>query len=74
MVSVTMLIRASPGRVWEACQTIEKIDGVQRAQVVTGSFDIIVYAELPSTEDLRRMTRAVHEVDGVIQTETCIAI
>ncbi len=74
MVAITMLIRVRPGSVWEACDAIKKIEGVQRAQVVTGPYDIVVYAELDSTEELRRITEAVHAVEGIARTETCVAI
>lgn len=74
MVSVVMLIRAKVGMVWEACESIKKIEGVTKADVVTGPYDIIAYAELPSAEDLRRLTSTIHNIEGVNRTETCIAI
>ena len=74
MVSVIILIRADVGTIWEACKAIEQIDGVQNAQAVTGPYDIIAYAELPSMEDLRRMTKSIHDVNGISRTETCIGI
>ena len=74
MVSVIILIRARVGTIWEACQAISKIDGIQQAHAVTGPYDIIAYAELPSTEDLRRIAKSIHEVEGVTRTETCIGI
>ena len=74
MVSVIILIRARVRTIWEACQSINKIEGVQQAHAVTGPYDIIAYAELPSTEDIRRMAKSIHEVEGVTRTETCIGI
>ncbi|UCE11238.1 MAG: Lrp/AsnC ligand binding domain-containing protein [Candidatus Thorarchaeota archaeon] len=74
MVVVNVLIQVEAGKVWEACKAIESIDGVMRANVVTGPYDVIAYAELPSTEDVRRLMQSVHDVDGVSRTETCIAI
>ena len=73
-VVVYVLIRVQAGKVWEVCQAIGKIDGVSRADVVTGPYDVIAYAELPSTEELRRLTQSIHQVEGVNRTETCIAI
>ncbi|MHA1959511.1 MAG: Lrp/AsnC ligand binding domain-containing protein [Candidatus Thorarchaeota archaeon] len=74
MVVVNVLIQVEAGKVWEACKTIEQIDGVMRANVVTGPYDVIAYAELPSTEDVRSLMQSVHDVEGVTRTETCIAI
>ena len=74
MVIVIILIHASVGTFWESSKEIEKIEGVTKAHAVTGPYDIIAYAELPSTDDLRRITKQIHEVPGVDRTETCIAI
>lgn len=74
MVIVNVLIRAEAGKVWDVCKEIESIDGVSRAHVVTGPYDVIAYADLPSTEDVRRLMQSIHNIEGVTRTETCIAI
>ncbi|MHA2385634.1 MAG: Lrp/AsnC ligand binding domain-containing protein [Candidatus Thorarchaeota archaeon] len=63
MVSVVILIRAEAGAIWEACQ-----------DVVTGPYDMIAYAELPSVEDLRKLMQTLHTVEGISRTETCVSI
>lgn len=73
-VVVYILIRVEAGKVWDVAQAIGKISGVDRANVVTGPYDVIAYAVLPSTEDLRKLMEGIHSVDGVNRTETCIAI
>jgi len=74
MVSVYVLIRADGDKVWEAVTGVKEIDGVTRAEVVTGPYDVIMTAELPSVEGLRRLMKSVHDVEGVERTETCIGI
>ncbi|MCK5301808.1 MAG: Lrp/AsnC ligand binding domain-containing protein [Candidatus Thorarchaeota archaeon] len=74
MVSVYVLIRADGDKVWETVTGVKEIDGVTRAEVVTGPYDVIMMAELPSVEGLRRLMKSVHDVDGVERTETCIGI
>jgi DNA-binding Lrp family transcriptional regulator len=74
MVSVYVLIRADGDKVWETVTGVKDIDGVTRAEVVTGPYDVIMTAELPSVEGLRRLMQSVHDVDGVERTETCIGI
>ena len=74
MVSVYVLIRADGDKVWETVTGVKEIDGVTRAEVVTGPYDVIMTAELPSVEGLRRLMQSVHDVDGVERTETCIGI
>jgi DNA-binding Lrp family transcriptional regulator len=73
-VVVYVLIRVQAGKVWDVAQAISKLAKVNRANVVTGPYDVIAYAELPSTEDLRRLMEGIHGVEGVTRTETCIAI
>ncbi|MFX1318400.1 MAG: Lrp/AsnC ligand binding domain-containing protein [Promethearchaeota archaeon] len=73
-VVVYILIRVEAGKVWDVAQAIGKISGVDRSNVVTGPYDVIAYAVLPSTEDLREVMEGIHSVDGVNRTETCIAI
>ena len=74
MVSVYVLIRADGDKVWETVTGVKEIDGVTRAEVVTGPYDVIMTAELPSVEGLRRLMKSVHAVEGVERTETCIGI
>jgi DNA-binding Lrp family transcriptional regulator len=74
MVSVIILIRTNAGAVWEVSQQIAKIDGITKSDVVTGPYDVIAYAVLPSTEDLRRLMQSIHSVNGVTRTETCVAM
>lgn len=74
MVSVYVLIRADGDKVWETVTGVKDIDGVTRAEVVTGPYDVIMTAELPSVEGLRRLMQSVHDVEGVERTETCIGI
>ena len=74
MMSVVILIHARVGSVWDASEHIKKISGIRQADVVTGPYDIIAYAEIPSAEDLRRLTDTIHNIDGVNRTETCIVI
>jgi DNA-binding Lrp family transcriptional regulator len=74
MVSVYVLIRADGDKVWETVTGVKEIDGVTRAEVVTGPYDVIMTAQLPSVEGLRHLMKSVHDVEGVERTETCIGI
>ncbi|MFW9803155.1 MAG: Lrp/AsnC ligand binding domain-containing protein [Candidatus Thorarchaeota archaeon] len=74
MMRLAVLIQAAGKEIWEACQEIEKIEGVKTVLVVIGTFDAIAYAELPSTKGLRHLLDSIHRTEGIIRTETCIAI
>ena len=69
-----MLIQGRAGTIWDATKRIEEIEGVKTAHTVTGPYDIVVYAELPTADGLQKLTKSIHEIDGVERTETCIAL
>jgi DNA-binding Lrp family transcriptional regulator len=52
----------------------EKIEQVQKAYIVTGPYDVIAIAELPSRAGFRRLVDKFHEAPGVNRTETCMSI
>ncbi len=74
MVTVIILIQSRAGSPWNATKEIEQIEYVKMAHTVTGPYDIVVYAELPAANALRELTKAIHAVEGVERTETCIAM
>ncbi|MFQ6088077.1 MAG: Lrp/AsnC family transcriptional regulator [Candidatus Methanofastidiosia archaeon] len=75
MVSAYVLITIAIGKVKEVLEELQKIDGVQRADVVTGPYDAIARIE---TEDLSDLTKTIvqkiHYIDGVIDTTTAIVV
>jgi hypothetical protein len=74
IMRLTVLIQAVGKEIWEACQEIEKIEGVKTVRVVIGTFDAIAYAELPTSKELPQFLDSIHKTKGIIRTETCIAI
>ncbi len=74
MVTVIVLVNVKTGTAEQVFQAIEKIESVKTVHMVTGTYDIIVYAEIPERTKLRGFVNDIHDVDGVIRTETCIAI
>ena len=74
MVTVIVLVQVKPGTAAEVCSVAEKIEEVQKAYMVTGPYDVIAIAELPSRAGFRRLVDKFHEADGVTRTETCMSI
>ncbi len=74
MVTVIILIQVKPGATERVCAAAEKIEEVQKAYIVTGPYDVIAIAELPSRAGFRRLVDSIHEADGVIRTESCLSI
>ena len=70
-----VLIETAVGRTKEVTSAIERIEGVQAVDPVTGPYDIIAIIEgenLSNIGDL--VTGKIHPVPGIARTVTCLAI
>ena len=74
VVLAIVLIKVKGGMAESVLEDIRKIEVVTKANMVTGSYDIIVYAKLPFRADFRRLINELHDIEGLIKTETCIGI
>jgi hypothetical protein len=74
MVGVYILVRVNAGTVWKVGESLEDIEELDSVSILTGPYDIIVHAELPSNQDLRVLLDDMHAITDISQTETCIAI
>jgi DNA-binding Lrp family transcriptional regulator len=74
MVLAVVLINVKAGKAEAVLEAVENIDMVTKANMVTGPFDIIAYAELPSRVDFRKLINSLHEIDGLTKTETCVGL
>ena len=72
MIAV-VLIKTEAGNAFSACAEIGKIDGVDRAHVVTGPYDLVAVVD-SSSVSLRSLIASIHDTRGVLRTETCIAL
>ncbi|TRO48745.1 hypothetical protein E2P47_02415 [Candidatus Bathyarchaeota archaeon] len=69
-----ILINAEKGQGDYVAQEAEKIKGVKMAHHVTGSVDVILYAEADDFSDIRRVRGAVFDIQKVVRTETAIHV
>ncbi|TFF95130.1 Lrp/AsnC family transcriptional regulator [Candidatus Thorarchaeota archaeon] len=74
MVVAIVLIHVTGGKAKEVHEAIGKINGVKQVHVVTGPYDVIAYIDLPDRSEYRGTIFEIHEIPGVAQTETCIAL
>ena len=66
MVHAYILIQTEVGKAAQVAATIAEIDGVAKAEDVTGPYDVIVRAEAESIDELGRLVVArVQSVDGI---------
>jgi DNA-binding Lrp family transcriptional regulator len=72
VVHAYILIQTEVGKAAQVAQTISEIDGVQKAEDVTGPYDVIVRAQAETVDELGRLVVArVQSVDGITRTLTC---
>ena len=74
MQRVYILIRAHAGKMWHVRSIVDEIEGINDVHVITGPYDLVADADLQSTQSLKELLDKIHEIDGVISTETWIAI
>lgn len=67
-----MLIRAKKGQSFLVAQEASKLEGVKMVHTVTGSYDVILYAEANELQDIKRIYESVHQINAVVRTETAI--
>jgi len=72
IVEAYVLIQAEVGRSAEVADAVRKIPGVRFADVVTGPYDVVLWAEAAEIDGLGELIVAnVQAVVGVTRTLTC---
>ena len=67
-----VLIQTDVGKAAHVAHQVSAIDGVALAEGVTGPYDVIARAEVPSMNELGRMVvRDIQQIDGITRTITC---
>jgi DNA-binding Lrp family transcriptional regulator len=72
VVQAYILIQTEVGRAAAVASEVAGIEGVTRAEDVTGPYDVIVHVEAPDVESLdEKVVSAVKNVPGITRTLTC---
>ena len=74
MVLAIVLINVKAGKAEAVLEAVENIDVVTRVDMVTGPYDIIAYADLPSRIDFRKLINSLHDIENLTKTETCVGL
>ena len=75
MTSAYILIEALPGKAIELISVAKGIKGVKTAQLVTGPYDVIIFAEAPDLKALGEMiVKKIQATGSVARTLTCITV
>ena len=73
-VKAYVLIEADVGKAGEVVSAVKKLEGVESADSVTGSFDIIAAIEVADLDGVGSVVKQIHSVGGVGKTTTCIGV
>jgi DNA-binding Lrp family transcriptional regulator len=75
VLSAYVLILTEVGKVAHVARALSDLDGVQVAEDLAGSYDVIARIQAPSLDQLGRLVVSrIQVVDGVTRTLTCMVI
>lgn len=72
MVEAFVLIQTEQGKMAQVAETVQEIEGVDDAVVVTGPYDVIAHVTADQIDDIGKLiVSEVQTVPGVTRTLTC---
>jgi nitrate reductase NapAB chaperone NapD len=74
VVQAYILIQTEVGRAAAVASDVAGIDGVSRAEDVTGPYDVIVHVDSNDATTLSDTITAVQKVPGITRTLTCSVV
>jgi len=70
-----VLIEVAVGKAKTVANAILDLEGVQTVDVVMGTFDIIAVVKAADVSAVAALvTDEIHTTDGVLRTQTCLAV
>jgi len=74
-IKAYILIKADPKEIPSIMLALSTFEGIRTADVVTGPYDIIVYAEVPDQYELGKLVLTkIHSLEGVKEAITCVVV
>jgi nitrate reductase NapAB chaperone NapD len=70
-IEAFILVTTTPGKLWKVVENASKILGVKLAVAVAGQFDVVIHVK---TNDLSWVIARIHDLDGIIKTETLVSL
>ncbi|MEV0323023.1 Lrp/AsnC ligand binding domain-containing protein [Streptomyces sp. NPDC050658] len=74
MVRTYVLVQTEIGKAAAMAAEIAAVQGVVRADDVTGPYDVIVTAEATSVELLGQIVARIQAIEGITRTHACPAL
>ena len=73
MAKVFILVNANIAKLRNVFEDVRKIDGIEKANMVTGAYDVIAIAETKEIEEVtEKIIEKIGEIDGVKGTTTSV--
>jgi DNA-binding Lrp family transcriptional regulator len=69
-----VLMNTEANALWKVAEATLRIEGVRKAQAVTGQFDVVALVSFPKIEDLGEIIEKIQHLKGVRGTQTLISI
>ncbi|MFZ5758147.1 MAG: Lrp/AsnC family transcriptional regulator [Thermodesulfobacteriota bacterium] len=74
MVTAIILISAERTKINEAAAQLAEIEGISEAYSVSGNYDIVAIARVPTNDDLADLvTNRLLRINAIVKTETMLA-
>lgn len=75
MIEAYIFVSTGVGRVSEAFEKIKSIDGIDKANIVTGKYDIVARSEAVDMSSLTNVIlQEIGDIEGVTDTTTSIIV
>lgn len=72
MLNACILLKVIPTKAEAVLEAIRKVEGVRKAYLTYGRFDIVAFLEAKDYAELRRATTVINSIEGVRSTETLV--
>lgn len=74
MVTSIILINAERSKINEVAEQLAALDGISEVYSVSGKYDLIAIARVPSNDDLANLvTKKMVSIDSILKSETALA-
>lgn len=74
MVTSIILINAERSKINEVAEQLAALDGISEVYSVSGNYDLIAIARVPSNDDLANLvTKKMVSIDYILKSETALA-
>lgn len=71
-LNASILIKTVPTKTDDVLKATRKIDGIRKAFIAYGRYDLVAFATVEDYGVVRELTGAINSIEGVRSTETLV--